>query len=187
MAASGAASGSRLTKTNGPQVSTRTGMQAVAGLVEVLHALELRRGHQLAVEGIGPAVVAALQRLAVALARGHVARAVAADVVEGAQRAVGASRDHQRLAQHFAGEEVAHAGHLVDAAHRLPGAGEDLLFLQRQERRLDVPARRHSSGAGQVRLELKVASNRPWLAPRVMKSLTCGDRRGQHALSPLSF
>ena len=81
---------------------------------------------------------------------------MAANIVEGAQCAVGASRNDKRLAQHFAGEEVAHAGHLVDPAHSLPGAGEYLLFLKSKERRLDIPPRRHGRGASQVRLELKV-------------------------------
>src|SRR4051794_10743801 len=68
--------------------------EAEASLVEVLNTLELGSGHQVAVESIGPAMVATLQRLAIALACSHVARPVSTDVVESAQLAVCAPRDY---------------------------------------------------------------------------------------------
>src|SRR5690606_28601000 len=62
--------------------------QAYVGDIEAFDALHFRRGLQLSVQAVGPAVVAAAQgfrRQAVALRDGS--GAVAADVVEGADRA----------------------------------------------------------------------------------------------------
>ena len=76
-----------MTKTNGPQRVDAHGHQAEVVLAEVLGLLHLRRRRAAAVEPVGPAVVAALQRLAVALRERDLAGPMAAHVVEGAQLA----------------------------------------------------------------------------------------------------
>jgi hypothetical protein len=126
--------------------------QAEGRAVEVLDAVELGRGQQAAVKGVGPAVVVALERLAVTAALGHAAGPVPADVVKGPQL-LPVANYHERLAGHAAGEVVAGPPHLVESADRLPGAGEDALALHGEGGRLGVPARGEGAGAGEVRLE----------------------------------
>ena len=64
VSASGAASRSGLTKTNGPHVSTASGHEAELRRVEAGLALGARRRAQRAVEVVRPGVVRALERLA---------------------------------------------------------------------------------------------------------------------------
>jgi len=65
---------------------------------------------------------------------------VAADIVEGVQRPIGRAGDDQRLVAGRAGEEVARASQLVDAARQLPGAAEDAFLLELEHGRVEVPA-----------------------------------------------
>src|SRR6202011_5746695 len=62
--------------------------QAEIGLAEVLGAVHLARNLEPAVEPVGPAVIRTLQAATVALREHHLGGAMAADVVEAAQRAV---------------------------------------------------------------------------------------------------
>src|SRR5262249_12142144 len=113
----------------------------------------LRRLQELAVERVGPAVIAALQNGAFPLPFRHRAGAVAADVGQRAQRAVVAADDEQRLAGQRGGEEVAHGAHLVGAPDELPRPREDVPLLAAQDRRIDVEARRKCRGALQPGLK----------------------------------
>ena len=84
-ASSGAASGSGLTNTNGPQRVDRDGRERQARGVEAGLALGPGRPTQRAVEVVRPRVVRALQRLAAAGALDDEMAAVPADVDEPAQ------------------------------------------------------------------------------------------------------
>src|SRR5215212_7347452 len=68
--------------------------QAVLGFVEVAHAFELGRVEQLTGETVGPGVIHALERLAIATTCGDRAGTVAANIKEGMQRAAGVARYH---------------------------------------------------------------------------------------------
>src|SRR5512144_3199614 len=68
--------------------------QGIGARVEIWLILHTWRGAQAAVEVIGPGVVVALERLAIAARLAYDLRAtVTADVGEGAQRAIFAARD----------------------------------------------------------------------------------------------
>ncbi len=83
-------------------------------------------------------MVAALERLAVALGERDLARAVAADVVEGAKLSVDAMGDDHRLVEHSDGNEVADPLELIRARHELPRAAEDALLLALENLGIEV-------------------------------------------------
>ena len=94
---------------------------------------------QLAVEPVGPAVVAAADRL-LALSRAceQARAAVAADVAERAQRAVLRADHQQRLRARLRGQVGAGARAAGDVPGELPGALEDALVLEREELWIEV-------------------------------------------------
>ena len=127
------------------------GDEAEVLLGEALGVLHLGRGAQAAVEPVRPAVVAALERLAVALRERDLARAMPADVVEGAQLAVEAVRDDDRLVEDRDRDEVADALELIGPCHELPGAAEDPLLLALEDVGVEVVARRQRGCAAERR------------------------------------
>ena len=89
------------------------------GLVHLWAVLECT------VEPIRPAVIAALQALAISLAQRHLAGAVSADVVEARDRAVEAVHENDRLVEDVGRHKVARSREVGGARHDLPGAIED--------------------------------------------------------------
>ena len=138
----------------GPERVDPDGHKAEVGLVEVLGAFHLARGLQPAVEAVDPAVVTALQRLAVAASRHDLRRAVAAHVVETVQGAVLRACQQDRLVDDGRGLEVARSGELVDVSHQLPGAGEDSVLLLLENRRVAVHRGRQGVGPSNLFFDL---------------------------------
>ena len=75
--------------------------------VESLNVLEFWGADELALQIVGPAVIAAAKEFARAATFGRRSGAMTADVVEAAQRASGAAYEQQRFAVQFGGKEVA--------------------------------------------------------------------------------
>jgi hypothetical protein len=101
-----------------------------------------RRGPQAPVEPVGPGVVAALQRLAVAASLDEDRAAVPADVEEGVQLSGAVVGDDHGYVADPAGEVVAGRGHVIGRPCVLPGMTEDALLLSAQQLGLGVPAPR---------------------------------------------
>jgi hypothetical protein len=120
--------------------------QAEVLLAEILRVLHLGAGTQGAVEAVGPAVIPALQRLAVPACEGHLPGPMAAHVVEPAELTIQAMRNHDRLVEDGGREEVPHSLQLVRARHQLPGRAEDPLLLPLEDRRVEVVAGRKGRG-----------------------------------------
>ena len=76
---------------------------------------------------------------------------MAADVVEGAQLAIGAVGDDDRLVEDRDRHEVPHPRQVLGAGDELPGAAEDALPLQLQHGCVKVVARRQRGGAAERR------------------------------------
>ena len=140
-----------MTKTNGPHVSTRTGISPKSSLRNPSVSSISGAARSAAVQPVRPAVVAALEGLAVALRQRDLAGPVAADVVEAAQLAVEAVGDHDRLVEHGHRHEVADALELIGPGHELPGAAEDPLLLELEDVGIEVVALRNRRGAAERR------------------------------------
>ena len=97
----------RFTNTNGPQRLDPDRYEPEVLLRKPSVSSISGAARRRAVQAVGPAVVAALQRLAVALRQCHLPRPMPADVVEGAQRAVEPAGDDDRLVEHGHRDEVA--------------------------------------------------------------------------------
>ena len=124
--------------------------QPQRGLVETRDRAAFGHADQLAVEAIGPAVVAAADRLAaIARAAQEARAAMAADVAERAQLALVVAQDQNRLHAGLGGDVAARARELADVAGELPGAGEDLALLDLEHRGVAVETGRESA-AGMV-------------------------------------
>src|SRR4029078_10469131 len=106
-------------------------------------------GAQCAVEPVRPAVVSALEGLAIAARKGHLTCPMAADVVEGLQLAVQAMGHDDGLVHDHDRHEVTDPGQLLGTSHQLPRAPEDSLLLAPQYRRIGVIGRRERGCAGQ--------------------------------------
>ena len=96
------------------------GGEAVVPLVEQLHAIEVRHPPQHPIEPIGPPVVLADQHVGVAVLHRQRAAAVAADVEEGAQRAILPAYYDDRLPRDVGDRVVAGPRQLVRVGHVLP-------------------------------------------------------------------
>src|SRR6185437_3137589 len=120
--------------------------QAVGVLVEAGEAGLLGDGQQASVEAVRPAVVGAAHRLAaVAVAVEDAGGAVTAHVREGAELAVLAADDGDRLAGDRHREVVAGLAQLARVAHQEPVAGEDLAPLGLVQLRAAVCPRRQGA------------------------------------------
>jgi hypothetical protein len=124
--------------------------QADRGRVERLGAAHLRRAAQLAIERVGPPVVLAGQRLrAAAVAEGKRSGAMAADVVQGTQRAVAAAHDHERHAGDLRHCVVAGGGHQCRMGDELPARGEHRRAVALVHGRIDVAGGGQRARAGE--------------------------------------
>ena len=96
--------------------------------------LARRVEHQRTVELVGPAVVGADQAVGVALLGLADARAaMAADIVEGADRAGAVAQHDDRFAAHLVGEEVARPRHLEGVADENPVAMKNPCQIGRED------------------------------------------------------
>ena len=104
-----------------------------------------RHRAQRAVEAVGPGVVRAAEEPAgVAAPVADQRRAlVGAAVVEHAHRAVVAAHHHQRPAGQIDGRVVAGVRHLAGVADVVPGVGEEVLLLEREQLRAQVEVAVH--------------------------------------------
>src|SRR2546430_2295986 len=122
----------------------RRGAERVVLLVEAFHLAHVGGADELAVEGVGPGVVGALDRLGQAAAPllAQPRPPVAADVVMRPQRAALVAQHDHALARDLGEEVVPGLGELRGAAHAHPAASEDPLRLLREDlgRRV-VPSR----------------------------------------------
>ena len=106
--------------------------QPILRAVEAADAFELGRALERAVEAVAPAVIGTAKNARRALLfRGDCRCVMAADVEEGAQLAVAATNDEQRLAGELRGDELPGALELIGARDYLPGAAEDAFALRR--------------------------------------------------------
>ena len=114
------------------------GDQAVAGGIEVLDTVHVRRGAQGTVEVVGPGVVGTPEApLDTPIAVGDQASAaVTADVVEGPRPAVLAADHDDAVAADLPHQEAARLAHLRDVPDADPAGAEDLLQLPVQNRRV---------------------------------------------------
>ena len=125
----------------------RGGVQADAGDIEIGRVAHFGGAAELAVEVVGPAVVAAAQRFCTAsIAFGQWPGAVAADVVQRAQHAVLAMHQQQRHAGDLADDVIAHLGELRDMCEQLPATREHGLLFERECGGFDVERRRQRDG-----------------------------------------
>src|SRR5438876_7491695 len=69
-----------------------------------------------------------------------------ADIVKGAQLAVIAARDDDRLSGEVRGEEAAFVLHLIGAAHYLPGFRKHAVLLEFVDARIEIPRGRNRPG-----------------------------------------
>lgn len=124
--------------------------QAHRGEVEAFRRRHLRRRLQLAVEAVGPAVVAAAQGLGAASVAGRDwPGAVAADVVQHADRAVEVAHGEHRQAGEIGHHMVAGFGELANVRDQVPAAVEDRAAVQGDDARIGVAARRQRRGLRQ--------------------------------------
>ena len=141
--------------------------------VEVHLARHARRVLEPAVERVRPAVVAALQELAAAVLHRHRVRAVAADVDEAVQLALGVARDdapgtRPDLADHV----VARRGELGLGAEQRPAAREDLARCSSSATLgIGIPAGRQRPAVveglgGLVEAEARLLGRSPCLEPQ---------------------
>ena len=92
-----------------------------------------------AVEMIGPAVIAALELVGPPLVeRDHHGAAMGALVVQHMQRLVGTANHHDRLAPDLGAKVIARLAYLTFMADIDPGAAEDALEFQFEDRRIVV-------------------------------------------------
>jgi hypothetical protein len=117
---------------------------------EVGRRAHFRRGAQRAVERVGPAVIAAAQRLRrQAVALRERTGTMSADVVEDADFAIGTTHGDHRQAGEVADHVVAGVLQLAHVRKELPTAVEDQATVGRRHRRVGVVVRRQCRGAVQ--------------------------------------
>src|SRR3954453_7703129 len=114
-----------------------------ARLPEILHAFELGRAEERAIEVVGPAVIAALQDGGFPLPFRDRTGAVAADVRHRAEHAVVAAHDQHRLGADGGGEELSRLARLLRAAGELPDRAEYIAVLLLEHAWIEVVARRN--------------------------------------------
>src|SRR5436190_5056375 len=122
-------------------------------LLPALDALHLRRRAQRSIERVGPSVIAALQRRALARSSRDRTGAMTADVRQRANFAVVAANDQQRLVGDIGREELAALAHLILMTDELPGAAENRPVLRAEDLRVVVVVRRDRGGAGKLRFK----------------------------------
>ena len=150
--------------------------------------LELRAarcGAQPAVELVGPRVVGALQRGAVASTRGDERAAVAADVQQGVQLAVAVARDHDRHVSDGGREEVARLRSVLGWAGVLPAVTKDALLLPPQQLGIGVPAPRKRalrSPGGQIHADYRRRREPGTLVLRPSQCVGRPRRQSRHGL-----
>src|SRR3989442_1089229 len=130
------------------------GAERVIPLVEAFHLAHVGGADELAVEGVGPGVVGALDRLGQAAAPllAQPRPSVAADIVMRPQRtALVAQHDHA-LARDVGEEVVSRVGELRGAAHAHPAPSENPLHLLREDLGRRVVAPRQGARALPVHL-----------------------------------
>ncbi len=135
-----------------PRLHARRG-QILLRLLETAHAVPLGRGQELSIQAVGPAVIAAHERLAVARSARDGAGAVAADVGKRMQGAVVGARHDQGLVRHRAGEVVAGERDLLGVTDELPGLRENPVLFALEDGRIAVPGRGDGLRRREVRIE----------------------------------
>ncbi len=116
------------------------GHQPVFRAIEIAHALELHHAFQRTIVSISPPVIRTpeLFRAAFRL-RDHGRRMVPANVVKGAQHAITATRDNDRLSREVGREKTSFVSHLIGAPRHLPGFRKHTLLLEFVDARIEVP------------------------------------------------
>src|SRR5437870_1940728 len=130
------------------------GAERVIPLVEAFHLAHVGGADELAVEGVGPGVVGALDRLGQAAAPllAQPRPSVAADIVMRPQRAALVAQHDHALARDVGEEVVSRVGELRGAAHAHPAASENPLHLLREDLGRRVVAPRQGARALAVHL-----------------------------------
>src|SRR5207247_9189369 len=109
-------------------------------------------GAQAAVGVVSPAVIRAHKAAGAAASLGaYDGAAMHAAVDQHAHRAVALARDDHRLAAHAGGEVIARRGDLAVVPEDQPGAAEDALHLEFEDRRIGVHRALHPVGLHQHR------------------------------------
>jgi hypothetical protein len=123
------------------------GDEAVVGAFKIADALKFNHAFQSAVVAIGPAVIRTTKIFrATVRFRDHGRGMVAADIVKGAEFAVVAAHDDQRLFVHVDGEELAGCLDLVEVADNLPVGDKDGVTLELRDAFVEIPGRRNGPG-----------------------------------------
>src|SRR4029077_3425378 len=135
--------------------------------VEELDAFDVGCADQTAIECISPSMIAAAQNIFAAAALRDGAGAVAADVAEGAERALLVANDDDRFADDVDSEKgfrigdgafcaVLFSAGSVESANELPGATEDAGFLHVEDGGVGVKLRRERVGAFDLLMDVEI-------------------------------
>jgi hypothetical protein len=122
--------------------------QPMAADVEAFECIALRHADQTAVEGVGPGVIAASDALAAVALRPFQKprRAMPADIVKGAHRAIITAHDNDRLTQKIEAVIVPGAGHIAHMADDLPAVAENRFLLELEEVAIMIDPTRQTEG-----------------------------------------
>src|SRR3954464_2640859 len=93
--------------------------------IEVLDSIELGRDQQGSVQPISPPVVSTAKQFSIPATCGGSARAMSAHVIEGAEDAILAAGDEQRLSDQVKSEVIAGLRDLMNVPYKLPCTRKD--------------------------------------------------------------
>src|SRR5438094_1531047 len=135
--------------------------------VEEFNAIDVGRPDEAAVERVRPAVVLTAEHILAAATEGDGARAMAANIAEGAEFALLVADNDDRFAGNIHGEKtlgvgdrapgsVHFAAGLMDRPDELPGALEDARFFNVQNRGVGVETRREGLRALDLLVHVEV-------------------------------
>src|SRR5258708_7468380 len=121
--------------------------------VQEFDAFHIGSADQAAIERVGPTVVGATENIFAAAAKRDGARAMTANIAEGAKSSLLVANDHDRFPDDFCGkkglgigdgalEAVYFPAVLAERADELPGASEDAGFFDIEDRGVGVELRR---------------------------------------------
>src|SRR5271165_4709812 len=114
--------------------------KTVLRTIKILYAFDLRHTFQRAIEAVVPSMIRTMQKRSLAARLGYDGGGVvAANIVKGAQNAVVAADDDDRLSGYGSANELSRRFHLIGARDQLPGPAEHAQALEFRDSWIDVP------------------------------------------------